>query len=153
MSRRPVVDRTLADDARHIAGTCLAHHLRLLTRVVSRLFNAQLDGSGLTIGQFNILTFLLNRPRASPTNIASALELEKSSVSRNLELIRKNGWIEAGAQGRGQVLALTAAGEVTYREAIARWRKAQDQVQRLLGADASRNILAIARRLEKRRKP
>jgi DNA-binding MarR family transcriptional regulator len=152
MNATHLVGPTLADSARHIAETCIAHRLRLLTRVVSRLFNSELDGSGLTVSQFNILTFLLNSPGASPSHVAAALELEKSSVSRNLELMRKNGWIDAKSEGRGQVLKLTRSGAATYRAAIARWQQAQDRVQQLLGPTATRNILAMTERLETRRK-
>ena len=81
----------LGTTARRIAETCLAHRARLLSRVVSRMFNAELEGSGLTVSQFSILTFVLASSRASPSAVAAALALEKSTVSRNLELMQTNG--------------------------------------------------------------
>lgn len=125
----------------------MAHRLRLIGRVVSRIFNAELEGSGLTVSQFTILTFILARSGASPSDVAGALELEKSTVSRNLELMRTNGWIDVAASGRGHSLTSTQAGEAAYGAAIGRWQRAQDRVQRLLGTDAGHGIQAMAQDL------
>lgn len=149
METRLPVDTTLSRHARRVAENCIAHRLRLLTRVVSRRFNAELENSGVTVSQFNILTFLLNRPGAAPSLLADALELEKSSVSRNVELMRKNGWIAVRLSGRRQSLEVTPSGNATYAGALVHWQQAQDRIEKSLGTDIARELAEMAETLRK----
>ena len=77
-----------------IAKTCIAGRIRLLNRVVTNIYDAALRPFGLKISQGNILIMTGKMGVANPVQVCEYLQLDISSLSRNLELMRKNGWLE-----------------------------------------------------------
>ena len=77
-----------------IAKTCIAHRLRLLNRVVTNIYDDALRPIGLKISQGNILIVTSKMGVASPVQVCEYLQLDISTLSRNVELMRKKGWLE-----------------------------------------------------------
>jgi DNA-binding MarR family transcriptional regulator len=129
-----------------IAQNCLAVRVRLIGRVVTGIYDRAVEGHGLSIAQANLLAALGVVGPCAPTKLGDVLHLERSTVSRNLNLLLKHGWIEAltsDAKGVREV-ALTRAGRKKVESVIPDWRRAQDQVTELLGPASVQEIMAIA---------
>jgi DNA-binding MarR family transcriptional regulator len=128
-----------------IVGDCLAVRVRLIGRAVTALYDGALDRHGLTIAQVNLLAALGKVGPCSPARLGEVLQLERSTVSRNLSLLLKHGWIEArssDAKGLREV-ALTDAGRARIESVMPAWRRAQREAVELLGetgAEALRDI-------------
>jgi DNA-binding MarR family transcriptional regulator len=62
------------------------------------------------------------------------MELEKSTLSRNIGRLVDRGWVEIREQphGRGVLLALTAAGNAMLLRALPAWSEAQERAQSLV---------------------
>jgi DNA-binding MarR family transcriptional regulator len=120
-----------------IAKTCIAGRLRLLNRVVTNIYDDALRPFGLKISQGNILIFTGKMGVATPVQICEFLQLDISTLSRNLELLRKNGWVEdvPGEDARSHPFRLTAEGKQLIEKAIPAWEKAQAEARELLGDD------------------
>lgn len=120
---------------RQIAEECIAVRLRLLTRAVTRLYNRALRPHGLTVSQMNILVAASCLGQARPQDICRALHLEKSTLSRDLERMRAQGWLKksSGEDGRTSLLRVTPAGGKLLERAFPAWRQAQGQAKALLG--------------------
>ena len=120
-----------------IAKTCIAGRLRLLNRVVTNIYDDALRPFGLKISQGNILIFTGKMGVATPVQICEFLQLDISTLSRNLELLRKNGWVEdvPGEDARSHPFRLTAEGKLLIEKAIPAWEKAQAEARELLGDD------------------
>lgn len=116
-----------------VSEVCLASRVRLLGRVVTALFQRELDPYGVTVSQFNILTALLRTGRTSPSRLSAMLRLEKSTLSRNLLLLNKSGWTVTEERGRTVEVEISPRGEKLYETAFAGWKRAQDRARRLLG--------------------
>lgn len=118
-----------------IVGDCLAVRVRLIGRAVTSLYDGVLSGHGLTIAQVNLLAALGKAGPCPPSKLGGVLQLERSTVSRNLALLIKHGWIEAAsADAKGmRTVVLTAAGRVKIESVLPAWRKAQHQAAELLG--------------------
>ncbi len=123
------------EQARRIAGECVAVRLRLLTRSVTKLYNQALRPHGLTVSQMNILVAVSCYGEAKPQEVCRALHLDKSTLSRDVERMRAKGWLDAapGGAGRTSLLSVTVDGEALLREVMPAWRKAQRQALELLG--------------------
>jgi DNA-binding MarR family transcriptional regulator len=123
-----------------VARDCIASRLRKLNRVVTSIYNAELTALGITASQFNILTALANMQPTSAAQISRALHLEKSSLSRNLELMRRNGWIKSEGQARISQLRVSANGESVYTKAFPCWERAQNKCHQILKPEITENL-------------
>ena len=127
------------DPADLIARDCLAVRARLLSRVVCSVYDEALRPLGLKASQLNVLVAIQKLGPCAPGAIADALQLEKSSLSRNVERLRQNGWVavEAADDARSHRLVVTAAGTRLLAAALEPWRAAQRRTRQVLGADGA----------------
>ncbi|MGW2712922.1 MarR family winged helix-turn-helix transcriptional regulator [Streptomyces sp. NPDC001356] len=129
-----------------IVDGCLAVRIRLIGRALTGLYDGALAGHGLTIAQVNLLAALGKAGPCRPSRLGEVLQLERSTVSRNLTLLLKHGWIEAlssDAKGIREV-ALTPAGKAKVESVLPEWRKAQRDAAELLGTTGVDAVQAIA---------
>ena len=114
-----------------ISNKCVASQVRQLNRFVSKIYDDRLRPHGLKISQFTILVAIARLGEASPQIIGSILNLEKSTLSRGLERMIKQEWVEASYSNgkRIQTVALTEAGKKQILEASHSWSKAQEEVK------------------------
>ena len=143
-----MAETSLQELARSIAQECLAGRIRQTGRVVSSIYEKELRPDGVTIAQFSLLVALACGLRTAK-ELGQRLQLEKSTVSRNLERMSELGWIEARetSDRRSAELVLTAAGRGKLRAAHPAWKRAQAACRTLLGQDALENLEGLARRL------
>ena len=78
-----------------------------------------------------------------------ALQIETSTLSRNVDRMKTNGWLEVvdDADGRAQPIRLTPKGRGLLERAKPKWDKAQGQVRKLLGENAIDTIEEAAQRV------
>jgi DNA-binding MarR family transcriptional regulator len=109
--------------------------LRLLNRVVTNLYDDALRPLGLKISQLNILTVTAKLGLARPTQICEILQLDKSTLSRNVERMREHGWLDVVPEedARAQPFRLTLQGKRLIEKAVPAWEQAQRQATELLG--------------------
>jgi DNA-binding MarR family transcriptional regulator len=131
--------------ARTIAQSCLGWRVRMMNRLVTAHYDDALRPLGLTGAQLSILCALQLSPRRRPVDIGNILKIDKSTLSRNLERMARNGWISKAAR-RGE-LGITPQGLRLVAEALPRWKKAQAEVEELLGVKGSGVVAAIAMNL------
>ena len=118
-----------------IARTCIAVRLRLLNRVVTNLYDDALRPLGLKISQLNVLVVTAKLGLAQPAQVCDILQLDTSTLSRNVERMRAKGWLEVvpGEDARTQPFRLTTQGKRLIEKAVPAWKQAQRQAQELLG--------------------
>jgi DNA-binding MarR family transcriptional regulator len=120
-----------------IARTCIAVRLRLLNRVITNLYDDALRPLGLKVSQLNILVVTAKLGLAQPAKICDVLQLDTSTLSRDVERMRAKGWLEIvpGEDARTQPFRLTAHGRRLLERAVPAWEQAQQQAGELLGKD------------------
>src|ERR1044072_6280401 len=77
-----------------IAKTCIAVRLRLLNRVVTNFYDDALRPLGLKVSQLNILIVPANIGLARPAQVCEILQLDTSTLSRNVKPLQAHGWLE-----------------------------------------------------------
>lgn len=117
---------------------CTHFQLRQLSRQVGLLFDAELAAVGLKTTQFSLLSSLLVLQKAGPVrpaDLARAMKLEPSTLTRNLQPLLAAGWAELGPgpDGRSRTVRITPAGEALRAQARARWHQAQLRLNATLG--------------------
>ena len=123
------------DVSQIIANKCIAMRVRLLNRVVTKIYDDCLRSHGLRTAQQNILVAVSLMKLATPSKLEERLSLDKSTVSRNIERMRRRGWIAfvSGKDARSHHLQVTADGMKLLRKTVPAWEKAQKQTVALLG--------------------
>ena len=118
-----------------IAKTCIAVRLRLLNRVVTNFYDDALRPLGLKVSQLNILIVTARLGLARPVQVCDILQLDTSTLSRNVERMRAHGWLEVvpGEDARTQNFRLTTQGNRLIEKAVPAWEEAQRQASELLG--------------------
>lgn len=131
-----------------IAKTCIASRLRLINRVVTNIYDDALRPFGLKISQGNILIVTAKMEVANPVKVCEYLQLDISTLSRNVELMRKNGWLEIvpGEDARSHPFRLTKEGKRLIDKVIPAWEKAQAEAKELLGGDFVTLLNSAAKR-------
>ncbi len=131
--------------AKAVAEQCLAGRVRRLNRIITGLYDRALQPLGLKINQANILVMLSLTGGATASDIAKVLVMEKSTVSRNLERMRKKGWIEVADKEAGllQAVTVTPPGRKLLAAAHNAWETAQQQATELLGPEGVAAVMKI----------
>ena len=135
--------------AQRIVGECLAGRARLISRVVSGIHAEALRPHGITTAQMGILAVAAAHDDPAASDVASALCLEKSTLSRNLDRMIDHGWLDIvpGDDGRSQRLRATPAGRRLLEKVAPAWRSAQRQARALLGKQGAAALANLGDRL------
>lgn len=142
LERKPAEMASIADIAETTAGACLATRVRQLSRIITRVYDDAMRPLGITASQYTLLAQLAARDSITAVEIGHELDIEKSTLSRNLKRLLALGHIimdpPAGRRGRG--LHLTPKGQAILKDAFPIWQDAQTRAVSAMGAE-SRNVL------------
>ena len=131
------MNKTIATDIDTIAEKCIAVRMRLLNRVITNLYDDALRPLGLKVSQLNILIVTNRLGLARPTQVCDILQLDASTLSRNIKPLQAHGWLEVlhEADARAQPFRLMPQGKKLIAQAVPAWEKAQLQATELLGIE------------------
>jgi DNA-binding MarR family transcriptional regulator len=136
MTRGGATLRTRPDRAP--LSPCVCNTLRMVTRVVTQLYDDCLRPSGLRVTQFSLLAVIARLDEASLKQLEAELAIDQTTLTRSLALLERADVIERAANpdGRIKAMRLTAKGRRTLEVAWPLWARAQRNVLRELGARA-----------------
>ena len=136
-----------------IAESCVAVRLRLLNRVVTNFYDTALRPLDLKASQLNILIVAAKLGLARPAQVCEILQLDTSTLSRNVERMLARGWLEvvSDADARTQPFRLTAQGRKLIEKAVPAWEQGQRRARELLGDDGITLLERAARKSQRRR--
>src|SRR3954465_14218191 len=131
------MDKATTSSIDTISRTCIAVRLRLLNRVVTNLYDDALRPLGLKVSQLNILIVTGKLGLARPAQVCDLLQLDASTLSRNVKPLQAHGWLEVGEEedARAQPFRLTPQGKRLIEKAVPAWEEAQRQASELLGEE------------------
>jgi DNA-binding MarR family transcriptional regulator len=132
-----------------MARECIAARVRLINRVITGLYDDALRPFGMKISQANILSAVAYLKECRPADVCRVLRIEKSTLSRDLDLMKRNGWLvsEPPEGGRNQIVRLSPQGARLLASMEPSWEAVQAEVRKLIGDDGERALLQIAGRL------
>lgn len=109
---------------------CMCAALRRADRTITRIYDAILAPSGLHITQFTLLATIAEASPISINHLADLMVMDRTTLTRNLGPLSKQGWIrvEEGEDHRVRVVTLTEEGERVLAQALPLWQQAQEQM-------------------------
>jgi DNA-binding MarR family transcriptional regulator len=126
---------------------CLCLASRRASRAITRAFDRRLRPQGIRATQFSILVALIERGPSTIGELAEELGIERTTLSRNLDLILNQDWvkIEIGSEdARSRNVAITRAGRRAVVAALPAWREAQTAAIAALGSAGSDAVRSLA---------
>ena len=123
--------------------SCACFNLRKVTRAVTQLYDEMLRPAGLRVTQFSLLVAVRMAGPVGVMRLAEITVMDRTTLTRNLELLQKQGLIEvtAGADRRSRIVTITAEGNAAIAEALPFWKKAQSHVVNSLGQERWADML------------
>eukprot|EP00435_Cladocopium_sp_Y103_P078410 s1_g2149.t1 len=123
---------------------CMVLKTRRAARAVTRRYNELLKPFGIQSTQASLLSIIYGGGFDSISDLAEKMAIERSALTRNLKVLRDQGYITSDAEGRGraQKVTLTRAGQRSVEKVAPLWIKAQDELRAELGEREWKKIQA-----------
>lgn len=127
---------------------CSCFYLRRAARLVTRQYAEVMKAAGLQSSQFSILSMITFHGELTITELADKMGLERTSLSRTLHPMEKDGLISVSDEldKRRRYITLTRKGLATYKKALPLWNKAQQQLKQQLGAEDQMTLNQLLKR-------
>lgn len=129
---------------------CIAAQVRHVSRVVLGVYDQALRAHGVTVAQLDlVMTLLTGGDAVRPIDLARALHMDRSTVSRNLKRLEERGLVELapGSSGRESLVTVTDEGRALTERAAADWFAAQRSTARRLGDEGLAAVELLTRLL------
>ena len=124
---------------------CTNLKLRQLTRQVTRGYDAVVGATGLKNTQYSLLSHVVLLGPIRPSDLAARMRLDASTLTRNLQPLAAQGWVEigAGSDARSRLVSATEAGRAKRAEAQRAWKQAQLALNATLGEERVARLHAL----------
>jgi DNA-binding MarR family transcriptional regulator len=131
---------------KNMSQQCIAVRIRLLNRIVTNIYDSALSPFGVKLNQISILVFVHLAGEVGYDALCRRLKMEKSTASRNIERLKKKGWLKIVTvkEERRKLLKLTPAGEALLEKVQEAWEDAQEKARILLGEEGTEVLCNIA---------
>ena len=119
-----------------VALPCACANLRRSSRAVTQLYDQELRGSRLRVTQFTLLQALELTGKLNQGRLGELLFLDSTTLTRTLRPLLGRGWVRSlpGEDRRERHFQLTPAGRRQLAYARPGWERAQQRLQKALGA-------------------
>jgi DNA-binding MarR family transcriptional regulator len=123
--------------ADEIANECVMMRWRMTNRVLSAIYDEELRPFGLKSSQLSLLVAVTKAGPVRRIELGRLLSLDPSTLTRNLAVMLKHGWIEEvpdDGDQRGAPLQTTAIGRKLLERLAPAWHRAQVRAKKMLGS-------------------
>ena len=130
-----------------VSRECLVTRTRKISRVVTGIYDEELRPFGIGSPQFSLLVVVARLQSANRAEIGRANLQDRSTLTRNLQLMLAQGWIEEVPSGEGKKsrsIVITKGGKALLAEAMPGWRKAQLRAKILFGREGVSAVTVIS---------
>ncbi|MET0226558.1 MAG: MarR family transcriptional regulator [Dokdonella sp.] len=127
----------MSDQSVPFETDCLCIRLRRIARSVTQAYDDALAASGVKLTQFSLLRSVQRNEPAAIGVLAEELELDRTTLARNLRPLERDGLLTTSASSNDQRVTevrLTARGRRTIAQALPAWQQAQADMSRRIGA-------------------
>ena len=124
---------------------CSSQKVRRLARRISSHFDHVVATTGLKTTQYSLLNYAVALGPVRPGELARAMGLDASTLTRNLRPLVDAGWLEVGPgdDERSRSVRVTSAGAAKRLEAKRAWKRAQLSFNERLGTEKVAQLHAM----------
>ena len=124
---------------------CTNFKLRQLTRLVSQHCEPHFAEAGLKTTQYSLLSHIDYLGPIAPGELARRMDLDASTLTRNLQPLVAGGWVEMGPgeDARSRLVQITPEGHAKRQAMKADWKRAQLGLNDKLGEERVAKLHAL----------
>lgn len=140
------------EDIKRVGPECLGFTARMLSRVITGVYDDALSEVGLKVSQFSVLNAIANSADTRPAELVKLLAMDESTLSRNVARMCARGWLRlepGGDDRRSHQITVTEKGMTLLRGSYRAWQKAQNQVSERLGPEGVTALKFIVKKLRR----
>ena len=139
----------MTEETKRAERECVAFRVRKLNRMVTAIYDSALASAGLKTSQYSVLVAVANREKARPTELTELLQMDESTLSRNVERMCARGWLrlERNEDRRSHLIEVTDKGQALLCKSLPAWQQAQEEVSQRLGGDSVAALKSALRKL------
>jgi DNA-binding MarR family transcriptional regulator len=140
---RGVVTRVIVGDQidfGEMRAGCTCLRARRITRQLTQIYDRALETAGLSVNQFGILANLHGQGRVAIGALAELVGKHPSTLNRDLKPLQARNLVTTAtdpADRRVHLVFITRKGRAKLRKAVPFWRRAQAQIQEVLGVETT----------------
>ncbi len=125
---------------------CMCASIRRASRALTQMYDDALRPLGLHATQFSILQALKLAGEVSQSQLSTLLFIDSTTLTRNLRILRKKGWIavRAGVDRRERWLQLAPLGGRELQRVTPAWERVQKKFQHQLGDARWRDLRKLS---------
>jgi len=131
---------------------CACGNLRKTTRTITQFYDKMLQPTGLRSTQCLLLLDISLHQNISVSRLGNILLMDQSTVTRNIELLRKSGYIDIKKEerdSRKKCITITNKGLKTLDVAIPLLKQAQSKIEVGIGKERIEELLKTLKDIEK----
>src|SRR6476659_3312901 len=102
MKKGPQSQENLLGLVGEVTSSCLMTRSRRISRVITNMFDQELRPLGLNASQFSLLVLIARMEGASRAEIGRANHQDRSTSTRNLQLVLDQGWADERIPDKGR---------------------------------------------------
>jgi DNA-binding MarR family transcriptional regulator len=129
-----------------ISSECLLGHWRRVNRVLSGIYEAEMRDWRLKSSQLNLLVAVAKAGPVRRIDLGKRLHLDPSTLTRNLQVMLKQGWIEEKPDEEDQRsarLTIAPKGRKLLESIAPAWKRAQARARQMLGSEGAALVLGL----------
>lgn len=130
---------------------CLVLNTIAAARALTRVADARFKPYGVTVQQFSLLSAIRFNPEEPVKNLAERISLDRTSLTRNLDLLEKKVLVQRVAQTSGniRICVLTESGNHLLDQLLDEWHQAQRGIIKGFSAGEADTYVRIAKHFAK----
>jgi DNA-binding MarR family transcriptional regulator len=130
--------------AQSVLDRCLCKRTRAAARAITRFYDDEMRATGLRTSQVEVLATIAAKEELSIGALSLELGMDRTTLTRNIRPLEKQGLIRTTVQGRTRLVRMTDAGVAALGAAVEHWERAQGQMERSLGHEGIHSIRRAA---------
>ena len=109
---------------------CVCTSIRKAARILARTYDAALAQTGMSVTQLAVMRAVLRHPNESLSRVAADLAMDRTSLYRALEALRRRRWLtlNQGRDNRSRSAFITKSGELALLQTDPGWGKTQSDI-------------------------
>ena len=124
---------------------CTCYRVRKAARALTQFYDEALAEAGASLTKMSVLTELSRTPNLSVTALGDRLGMDRTTVSRTIKPMLRDGWIESigAVDRRARNLVITEEGLETLSRCNVGWRHAESRMLRSIGLESRTTLFDL----------
>ena len=136
--------------ADQIAAECVMTRWRMTNRILAAIYDEELRPFGVKSSQLGLLVAVTKAGPVRRIELGRLLSLDPSTLTRNLRVMLKQGWIDEKPDEddqRSARLKITPKGRKLLENIAPAWKRAQARAKQMLGSEGAALVLGLKERV------